>query len=56
MRDLSKAMKERYEQLLTEAADDERIFTVKLSEATRRRRYWERLIAEIKADVEENAA
>lgn len=55
MRDLSKAIQTDltllcYEQLLEEAADDERIFAGKLSDATRRRKYWEKAIAEIVAD------
>lgn len=39
------------ERLRDEAADDEQIFAGKLSDATRRRKHWERRIAEEKGDL-----
>ncbi len=51
MTDLTKMLRQ-YEDLLEEAEDAERIASAKLSEAQRHKRYWQRRIADIKADME----
>lgn len=61
MRDISKAIQtdltlRRYEQLLEEAADDERIFAGKLAAAQRSKAYWQRRIAETKDELQSQSA